>query len=101
MCGLTSRALAPDVTPRGRWRLLSELARSDRRVGELYELSDERLRCRELHARAEVSLHPGLATSVAQRPRTARARVLFLCTGNSARSQIAEGLARAALARPR
>jgi ArsR family transcriptional regulator, arsenate/arsenite/antimonite-responsive transcriptional repressor / arsenate reductase (thioredoxin) len=111
-----------------RWRLLGELARSDRRVGELCELAGERqslvsyhlrqlrdgglvfsrrsaadgrdtyyaldlLRCRELHARAGASLHPGLATTVAQRPRTARARMLFLCTGNSARSQIAEALA--------
>ena len=114
-----------------RWRLLSELARSDRRVGELCELADRRqslvsyhlrqlrdgglvsmrrsaaagrdtyyvldlARCGELLARAGTSLHPGLATHARPRGRAGRssplAHVLFLCTGNSARSQMAAAL---------
>jgi protein-tyrosine-phosphatase/DNA-binding transcriptional ArsR family regulator len=114
-----------------RWRLLGELAHSDRRVGELCELAGQRqslvsyhlrqlrdgglvsarrsladgrdtyyvlelARCGELLASAGAALHPGLASTVsshAGRDRgSARARVLFLCTANSARSQMAEAL---------
>ena len=114
-----------------RWRLLTELAHTDRQVRELtgllgqpqslvsYHLGRLRagglvsarrssadgrdsyyridlVRCRELLAEMGLAIHPGLALhpglgsgpgSGALRVRT---RVLFLCTGNSGRSQIAE-----------
>jgi len=120
-----------------RWRLLQELARSDRRVRELVALAGhpqnlvsyhlrqlrasglvgarrssfdgrdtyyhlDLARCAEALAAAGAALHPGLQPDTALLPPVppaghgpVRCTVLFLCSGNSARSQAAEALTRA------
>jgi protein-tyrosine-phosphatase/DNA-binding transcriptional ArsR family regulator len=117
-----------------RWRLLTELAESDRRVRELVEVAGQPQSLISYHLRllrggglvtahrssfdardsyyhldlegcahalsaVGIALHPALRLaptppSATRAERPARPRVLFACTGNSARSPIAEALLR-------
>jgi len=80
-------------------RLVSSRRSSHDRRDMFYRL--ELPRCRELLSFAATSLHPALdiapiAPSANSASVPASGSVLFLCTANSARSQMAEGLLRAA-----
>ena len=99
LCGLTGRPQSLVSYHLGRLRgeqLVSTRRSSADGRDSYYRL--DLARCGELLTHAGGALHPGLRLvppppTRSRRSRARRTRILFLCTGNSGRSQIAEALA--------